>query len=89
MVARHLEMLLDVGLLEGEKLRAFNAAPYPMILVKDLTWSGHDLAAVMENETVWGQFKQRLSPSELVQIPLPVLKNVGIGLLTTWLKSQF
>jgi hypothetical protein len=48
-----------------------------------------DLAAVMENETVWGQFKQRLSPSELVQIPLPVLKNVGIGLLTTWLKSQF
>jgi hypothetical protein len=69
--------------------RAFNAAPYPTILVKDLTWSGHDLAAVMENETVWGQFKQRLSPSELVQIPLPVLKNVGIGLLTTWLKSQF
>jgi hypothetical protein len=88
-VARHLEMLLDLGLLEGEKLRAFNAAPYPTILVKDLTWSGHDLAAVMENETVWGQFKQRLSPSELVQIPLPVLKNVGIGLLTTWLKSQF
>ena len=86
-VARHLEMLLDVALLE--KLRAFNAAPYPMILVKDLTWSGHDLAAVMENETVWGQFKQRLSPSELVQIPLPVLKNVGIGLLTTWLKSRF
>jgi hypothetical protein len=88
-LARHLEMLLDVGLLEGEKLRAFNAAPYPTILVKDLTWSGYDLAAVMENETVWGQFKQKLSPSELVQIPLPVLKNVGIGLLTTWLKSQF
>jgi hypothetical protein len=88
-VARHLEMLLDLGLLEGEKLRAFNAAPYATILVKDLTWSGHDLAAVMENETVWSQFQQRLSPSELVQIPLPVLKNVGIGLLTTWLKSQF
>jgi hypothetical protein len=85
-VARHLEMLLDLGLLEGEKR---NAAPYPTILVKDLTWSGHDLAAVMENETVWGQFKQRLSPSELVEIPLHVLKNVGIGLLTTWLKSQF
>jgi hypothetical protein len=87
-VARHLEMLLDVGLLEGEKLGAVNT-PYPTILVKDLSWSGHDLAAVMENETVWGQFQQKLSPSQLVQIPLPVLKNVGIGLLTTWLKSQF
>jgi len=43
----------------------------------------------MENETVWGQFQQKLSPAQLVQIPLPVLKNVGIGLLTTWLKSQF
>jgi hypothetical protein len=87
-VARHLEMLLDVGLLEGEKLGALNT-PYPTILVKDLSWSGHDMAAVMENEAVWGQFQQKLSPSQLVQIPLPVLKNVGIGLLTTWLKSQF
>ena len=87
-VARHLEMLLDVGLLEGEKLGAANT-PYPTILVKDLSWSGHDLAAVMENATVWGQFQQKLSPSQLVQIPLPVLKNVGIGLLTAWLKSQF
>ena len=87
-VARHLEMLLDIGLLEGEKLGVLNAL-YPTILVKDLSWSGHDLAAVMENETVWGQFQQKLSPSQLVQIPLPVLKTVGIGLLTTWLKSQF
>ena len=47
------------------------------------------MAAVMENEAIWGQFQQKLSPSQLVQIPLPVLKNVGIGLLTTWLKSQF
>ena len=72
-MARHLEMLLDVGLLEGEKLRAFNAAPYPTILVKDLTWSGHDLPAVMENETVWSQFQQRLSPSELVSVLPPRL----------------
>jgi hypothetical protein len=87
-VARHLEMLLEVGLLEGEKLGALNT-PYPTILVKDLSWSGHDLAAVMENEAVWRQFQQKLSPPQLAQIPLPVLKNVGIGLLTTWLKSQF
>jgi Hypothetical protein (DUF2513) len=88
MVARHLEMLLDVGLLEGEKLSLPNT-PHPTILVKDLSWSGHDLAAVMENEAVWRQFQQKLSPPQLSQIPLPVLKNVGISLLTTWLKSQF
>jgi len=35
-VARHLEMLLDVGLLEGEKLSSVNT-PYPTILVKDLS----------------------------------------------------
>jgi hypothetical protein len=88
-VARHLEMLWDVGLLEGEKLGALPNTSYPTILVKDLTWSGHDLAAVMENEAIWGQFQKKLSPSQLAQIPLPVLKNVGISLLTTWLKSQF
>jgi len=75
-----LAMLLSLGTLKCfwalVCLKVKNFAPStrradPMILVKDLTWSGHDLAAVLENETVWGQFKQRLSPSELVQIPLP------------------
>ncbi len=46
-VARHLELMLDAGLIEGQKMDG-NDMPFPFVGVKDLTWAGHDLAGALE-----------------------------------------
>jgi DNA-binding HxlR family transcriptional regulator len=87
-LARQLEMLDDAGLIEAVK-----SAPHDgrqlTFMVKDLTWPGHDLASVLQNDTVWGKIKEKLSPAELSTIPLSVLKTVGLGVLEHYLKGRF
>lgn len=86
-VARHLEMLLDAGLIEGTKSGRYDA-PYLKITVKDLSWAGHDFASALGNESVWAQMKKTFSPADLATMPFGVLKDVGIALLTQWAKSR-
>jgi hypothetical protein len=86
-VARHLEMMLDAGLIEGAKSDGVDA-PFPTIYVKDLTWSGHDFAGAIMNDTIWAKLKKQLSPSELATIPLPLLKDLGVALLGQLLKDK-
>ena len=82
-VQRHLELLLDSGFLAGTKSEPLSQ-PYPTVLVRDLTWQGHDFAATLSNETVWGKMKQSLSAVELATLPLTVLKDVGTKLLVAY-----
>jgi hypothetical protein len=56
--------------------------------VKDLTWAGHDFADTVGNDRVWTKMKQKFSPGELVSMPLDIIKQVGVGLLTEMAKSQ-
>jgi hypothetical protein len=86
-VARHVELMLHAGLIEGVVTAAYNA-PYPTIHVKDLTWAGHDFADTVGNDRVWTKMKQKFSPGELVSMPLDIIKQVGVGLLTEMAKSQ-
>jgi hypothetical protein len=86
-VARHLEMLHDAGYIEAVKSTPISGDV--KFMIKDLTWEGHDLAAVLENNDVWSKIKSKLSPSELATIPLTVLKSVGLGLLEHYMKSKF
>jgi len=86
-LARHIELLHDAGLIEAIKSEPFNA-PYPTIMVKDLSWAGHDFAAAIENEGVWSKIKQAFSAKELSALPLSVVKTVGIGLLEQLAKAK-
>jgi hypothetical protein len=86
-VARHMELLMDSGLIEALKSDPIDA-PYPTIMVKDLTWQGHDFAAVITNDTVWSKIKQSLTAKDLATLPLGILKNVGVGVLEQLAKSQ-
>ena len=86
-LARHLEMMLHADLIEGEETGTYNA-PYPTISVKDLSWSGHDFAAVLGNETVWGKIKQSFSERDLIRMPLDIIGKIGVGLLTEWAKTK-
>jgi hypothetical protein len=86
-LARHIEMLHDAGLIEAQK-----SAPLfgpPIFAVKDLTWVGHDFAAAIENDTVWNTIKQKLSPKELAGLPLGVIKDLAMGILSHQIKSIF
>jgi Hypothetical protein (DUF2513) len=86
-LARHLELLLEVGLIDGIKSTPLSE-PYPTIMVKDLTWDGHDFAAAVENDGVWNKIKQAFSVKELATMPLSILKTVGIGLLEQVAKAK-
>lgn len=86
-VARHLEMLIDAGFIDGARSAPLSLE-YPIIVVKDLAWAGHDFAAAIENETIWKKIKQSFSPTELATLPLTVLKSVGLQLLTEWAKAK-
>jgi Hypothetical protein (DUF2513) len=86
-VARHLEMLLSAGLIEGQKSVPLDRGIL-IVLVKDLSWQGHDFAATLLNDDVWSTIKKKLSVSQLSELPLTVIKSVGVKLLEGWLSSQ-
>jgi Hypothetical protein (DUF2513) len=86
-VARHLELLMHAGLIEGGENAPINA-PHHIFMVKDMTWEGHDFLAAIQNDGVWGKIKQAFPAKELATMPLSVLKTVGIGLLEQYVKAK-
>lgn len=86
-ISRHVEMLISKGYLDGNCTETISDSSVHCF-VRDLTMDGHDFAAVIENDTVWGKLKQSLSPKELATLPLQTVKSVGVGLLEAYLKSK-
>jgi hypothetical protein len=86
-VGRHLEMLLNSGLIEGQNPGIVERG-FPVILVKDLSWEGHDFAAALLNDNVWSKLKKAFSVADLATLPLTVLKSVGADLLMQLAKAQ-
>jgi len=86
-LARHIEMLHEARLIEAQKSTPLHGPP--KFAVKDLTWAGHDFAAAIENDTVWNTIKQKLSAKELAGLPLGIVKDVAMGLLSHQIKSMF
>lgn len=62
--------------------------PYKEVLVKDLSWSGHDFVAILSNDTVWGKIKSSFTAKDLATMPLSMIKTAGAGLLELWVKQQ-
>jgi hypothetical protein len=79
-VTRHLEMLHKQGLIEGVIHYSVASALPDLILVKDMSWDGHDFIGVMENKGVWNIIKEKFSPSELAEMPFSIIKKVGLAL---------
>src|ERR1700674_3783330 len=69
-VARHLEMLLEAALIDGQSSHPLGQA-FPNIMVTDLSWAGHDFAAALANDSVWGQMKKKFSASQLKTSRVP------------------
>src|SRR5260370_39815515 len=71
-VARHLELLMDAGLIEGVKCAPMST-PHALVMVKDMTWSGHDFAPAFHNHSVFQNINQSFPPKQLTTLPLSVV----------------
>lgn len=87
-LGRHLEMLLDAGLIDGMAASETYNAPFPKILVKDLSWEGHDVAGALLDDGVWKKIKETYTPLELSKLTLKALGEVAKGLITKWALSK-
>jgi hypothetical protein len=87
-LARHVELLHQAHLIEALRSDPLNS-PHPLFTVKDLTWDGHDFAAAVGNDTVWSTIRQKLSPKELAGLPLGIIKDLAMGILSHQIKSMF
>jgi Hypothetical protein (DUF2513) len=85
-VMRHVEMLFNAGFIDGTQ--GGTAGGKPMIVVRDLSWSGHDFASAVENENVWGIIKQKLSPGELATLPLTIVKDAAVAILKSLVMTR-
>lgn len=86
-VARHVEMLIDAGYLDGVTKRAV-AGGAPMCAVRDLTWEGHEFYGVLTSHKGWDAIKKKFSPAELAGLPLSVIKSVGAKAIEAWMLHQ-
>ena len=83
----HIDMLYQSGFINGVR-NATYSRPYAQILVKDLSWEGHEFLAALKNETVLGQIRQALTPIELATVPLTILASVAAELGKEWLRRK-
>jgi hypothetical protein len=86
-IARHVEMLFEAGLVDGLRSDSMGQS-FPIIAVKDLTMAGHDFAAALANDSVWGTIKAKFSASELASMPLKVIEKLGSDFLMKWALSK-
>lgn len=86
-VGHHVELLFAAGMIDGIT-KTVISRPYAFVLVRDLTWEGHDFVASLKNDTVWHQLKTKLSPAELASLPISVIKSVAAAAVEHWAKTK-
>jgi hypothetical protein len=87
-LGRHVEMLFDAGFLEGLESGTTLASSYRVIVVTDLSWDGHDFIDAISKDGVWQKLKETFSPAEMSTMPLKVIKDASIAVLTSIVKAR-
>jgi hypothetical protein len=87
-VWRHIEMLFDNGFLEGIE-RSNYKSRYRDVLVKDLSWDGHEfIIGAISKEELWQKLKSAIGPGELASQSLKAIKDASIAGATAYLKGK-
>lgn len=86
-VRYHVALLYDAGYIDGSAFGVHDG-PYKTVLVRDLAWTGHDFAAVLANDTVWGKIKGSFNAKDLATMPLSMINLAGTCLLEAWVKQS-
>jgi len=85
---RHLEMLIHQGLVEGIVHQSSMDGSIDLVIVEDMTWDGHDFLSAIKNDTVWKALKEKFSSTQLVELPLIIIKTAALALLQDWAKRK-
>jgi hypothetical protein len=83
LVQRHVEMLDEAGFLASVG-RQKDDDGVVWIMVRDLSWDGHDFIGSLDNEGVWSKVKQTFSAKELATLPLTIVREVAMKLFLAW-----
>jgi hypothetical protein len=84
-VVRHVEMLCAAGFIEPFDSRRPATG---FIVVKDLSWDGHEFLDSVRNDSVWGKVKEELSAAQLLSAPLELVKYTAIEVGKTFIKQH-
>lgn len=85
-VQAHVWMLHAEGMLNAKTPIHVSNEPTPRFEVRDLSWQGHELAAVL-SETSWQRLTAKFSPAEMAAMTLKGVLEVGSALTVAWAKS--
>ena len=77
LVARHVERLIEDGLLDGQVYPPLLGLSAPEADVRDLTTAGHNFLASLESQDVWAQLKAALKPGEIAALPVRRLAAIA------------
>ena len=88
-VGRHFDMLFKQGLIDGMPRKNMQVdSGYDEILVRDLSWEGHDFLANIRKEEVWSKMKDMLGPDGLSSFSWDVLKDIAKTAASEWAKKK-
>ena len=80
LVAYHLWLLMDAGLIDGSCQRAMDGTDF--CLVNRLTWQGHEFLATARDDSVWKEAKERLG-GRIGDVGFQVVSDLLTALLTS------
>ena len=87
-VGHHVALLHAAGYIDGPSSNN-NSLPYRLVMVKDLTWQGHDFAgALLTDDSTWDKIKKEIGPEKLVTLPLKVIEALATKALTAWATTK-
>jgi len=87
-VAHHIALLLRAGYIDGVS-GSVVADGSESVLVRDLTWEGHEFAgALLAEDTVWSQIKETVGAERLGTMPLKLVQEIATKALSAWVTRK-
>jgi hypothetical protein len=83
----HVELLYEQGYIRGSIHRSSGKA-YATVLVKDLSWNGHEFIASVRPDDRWSLIKAKFSAADWMTVPLKVVEGVAMEVTKEWVLRQ-
>lgn len=73
------EKLYEAGYIDCDIIKTLSSNQ-PQILIKEITWNGHELLDNIRDNSVWTKIKKKLSG--FASVSLPIINSVGASIIT-------
>lgn len=73
------EKLYEAGYIDCNIIKTLSSNQ-PQILIKEITWNGHELLDNIRDNSVWTKIKKKISG--FASVSLPIINSVGASIIT-------